>query len=101
MVLRLFVVLPYFLLPAKAKRYYIQINKEGIVLKRMIRRLQLKWSDVEFISCRNNLLKLKSLGKRKIYNCYLKENEPNLKQAVNVIEEAQVENKFVWELGNL
>ena len=89
-----FVVLPYFLLPVKAKRYYIRLNKEGVSLRGLVKRLQLKWSDIEFITCRDDLFKLKRTGKRKVQKFYLKSNETDLKQAARIIKQAKVKNNF-------
>lgn len=89
-----FVVLPYLLLPAKAKRYFIQIGPSGISLRGMLMRLQLKWGDIEFITLQNDLLTLKRLGRRKVYKCFIREYEAGFSQILEFIKKVETRNHF-------
>lgn len=91
------VVVPYILLPAKSKRFYIEVSPSGFSLRGMLRRISVGWNEIESFSFQNNVMKVKRTGKRKVYTCYFNGREKNLRKAMHIVKEVQKAGQFVLE----
>jgi len=95
-----FIVLPYFLIPAKKKKFVLQLTDSEIIVNRFIfKAINYPWQEIETVFLNNEFLQLKTKQGKKSRKYFLQNNTKVLvTEIIDFMKKVKLENDFAFEI---
>ena len=93
-----FIILPYFILPAKKNKRVLILTPSDLVVHKRIRAIKNAWQDIERIWIQKDVIKIKQKGYNKIKQYFIKPNAEEQNAISEFIETIKFEKDYGFEI---
>jgi hypothetical protein len=93
-----FIILPYFVYPAKKKKLFLIFTPSEFVVHKRIRVVKTVWEKIDLVRIQKNLIEIKRKEHDKITRYFINPTDEENTEIANFIENLKIENSYSFEI---